>query len=82
MNTVLDAAMVAMKNRAQENKSEISPEMLKVIGSQFETQLAQIETDKNTVGKFRKGDVTFKDVFVQSCTSQTDQMLRVKAGLK
>jgi hypothetical protein len=82
MNTVLDAAMVAMKNRAQENRAEIAPDMLKAIRSQFEAQLAKIEQDKNTVVKVRKGDVTFKDVFLSSCTLQTDQMLRIKAGLQ
>jgi hypothetical protein len=81
-NTVIDAAIVATKNRAQENKTEVSPEMLQAIRSQFETQLAKTATDKNVVEKVRKGDVTFKDLFTQSCVLQTEQILRVRAGLK
>jgi hypothetical protein len=81
-NTVIDAAIVAMKNRAQENKTEVSPEMLQAIRNQFETSLAKTATDKKVVEKVRKGDVTFKDLFVQSCVLQTDQTLRVRAGIK
>jgi hypothetical protein len=81
-NSVIDAAIVALKNRAQENKTEVSPETLQAIRIQFETQLAKTATDKNVVKKVRKGDVTFKDLFVQGCVLETDQTLRVRAGLK
>lgn len=81
-NTVIDAAIVALKNRAQKNRTEMSPEVLQSIRSQFETQLAKTATDKNVVKNIRKGDVAFKDVFVQSCVLQTEQSLRVRAGLK
>jgi hypothetical protein len=81
-NAVLDAAIVALKNRAQENNSELSPETSQTIRSQFETQLAKTAGDKKTVEKIRNGDVAFKDMFVQSCVLQTDQMLRVRAGLE
>jgi hypothetical protein len=81
-NTVIDAAIVALKNRARENKTEVSPETLQAIRSQFETQLAKTATDKNVVGKVRKGDVTFKDLFVKSCVLKTEQTLRVRAGLQ
>lgn len=81
-NVVLDAAIVALKNRAQKNKSEMSREIVQSVRNQFETQLANTAADKKTVEKIRKGDVAFKDSFIQSCVLKTDQMLRVRAGLE
>lgn len=81
-NTAIDAAIVALKNRAQENKTELSPEMSKSIRSQFEAQLAKTATVSTVVERVRKGDVTFKVEFIQTCVLQTDQVLRVRAGLK
>ena len=79
---VIDAAIVALKNRALENKSEMTPEVVLSLRKQFGTQLTNTAADKKTVEKFRKNDATFKDLFLQSCTLQTDQLLRVRAGLE
>jgi hypothetical protein len=81
-NIVVDTALVAMKDRAKENKAEVSPEMWQTIRSQLESQLAMTANDKKSAESIRKADATFKEAFVQSCVSQTDKTLRAQVGLE
>jgi hypothetical protein len=82
VESVLDAAMVAIVNRASEKGKDIAPTVLDTIRNQYKDNLIKTTMDMEAVKSISRGDGIFDLQFNTTCAAMTIQLFEKQSKLK